>query len=211
MTQLKLYSLYGSPNNTKVRIALGFLGLDYERVEVDPMDRASIVAASGQPLTPALVDGDIRMFDSSAILRYLDANRSRGARLFSEDPEVLHQIESWEQKTRGGGFSTPIGMLYRAYFAPERDEAVLSEAAMSFEERCRVVEEALGDSDYLVDGRLTAADCSVVPILNFGAPTETFRRQAASEIGDFIMGHLSVPDDCPNVRSYVERVMAYDS
>jgi glutathione S-transferase len=211
MSKLKLYQLFGSPNNTKVRLALGFLGLDYERVDVDPMDRATIVAASGQPLTPALVDGDIRMFDSSAILRYLDANRSRGARLFSEDAEVLHEIEAWEQKTRGGGFAAPIGMLFRAYFSPEHDEALLAEAASGFEDRCRAVEEALGDADYLVDERLTAADCSVVPILNFGAPTDSFRRQAASELGDFIMGHLNVPDDCPGVRAYIERVMAFDA
>lgn len=211
MTQLKLYQLFGSPNNTKVRIALGYLGLDYERIDVDPMDRASIVAASGQPLTPALVDGEVRMFDSSAILRYLDANKSRGLRLFSEDPDVLHQIEAWEQRTRGGGFSSPIGMLYRAFFSADRDETVLAEAASGFEDRCRVVEEALGDAEFLVDDRLTAADCSVVPILNFGAPTESFRSRAASEIGDFIMGHLSVPEDCPGVRAYIERVMAYDA
>lgn len=207
---LTLHQLYGSPNNVKVRIALGFLGVEFEAVDADFMDRASVVAASGQPLTPAIVDGDVRLFDSSAILRYLDANHGGERRLFGTNAETVRAIEEWERRTRGGGFGAPVGTLFREFFSPEKDEAAQSAAAREFGEQCREIEAALGAADYLVDGRLTAADCCIAPILVFGAPTETFRERAGGEIGDFIMERLQVPEDCPRTRAYVERVMAFD-
>lgn len=212
MSDLTLFHLYGSPNNTKVRIALGYFGVDYERVAVDFQDRAPVIAASGQPLTPAITDGDTAMFDSSAILRYLEANHSGEQSIFAMEPAVVHEIEDWERRTRGGGFGAPVGMMFGQFFKPEgeREAGVIEAAQEQFAEQCREVDAALGSDEYLVQNRLTAADCCIAPILNFGAPTDEFRKNAASDIGDFIMGNLAVPDDCPNVRAYIARVMAFD-
>ena len=45
---LKLWELALSPNNTKVRMALRFKGVDFEAIPLDPRDRSAVLEASGQ-------------------------------------------------------------------------------------------------------------------------------------------------------------------
>src|SRR5205085_11287493 len=96
MESIQLWDLGPSPNSKKVRLALGYKGVTYEKVSVDPMDRQKVVDLSGQPLTPVLVHGKTVVFDSSAILRYIEANVKREPRLFSSDYDTMKRIEKWE-------------------------------------------------------------------------------------------------------------------
>ena len=54
MSQVVIYG-FETSNNFKVRIALGFKGIDYRFETIDPSDRAEIVRISGQPFTPVVV------------------------------------------------------------------------------------------------------------------------------------------------------------
>ncbi|MHC4837017.1 MAG: glutathione S-transferase family protein [Planctomycetota bacterium] len=99
MSTLRLHTLAPSPNNVKVRIALGMKGLDYEDVPQDPQDRAPLIELTGQPLTPVLEHGESRLFDSGAILRYLDANFG-GPRLFPSGYDEMKEVEKWEAFSR---------------------------------------------------------------------------------------------------------------
>ena len=111
---LKLYDLTPSPNNIKVRCALAYKKLSYERILVDPANREAVVKVSTQPLTPTLLHGDTVVFDSYAILRYLDANFPETPRLFSTDRPTLKSIEAWELYARtdvGPGISMAFGQL----------------------------------------------------------------------------------------------------
>ncbi len=102
--KLKLYELPPSPNNMKVRIALGYKKLDYERLPLQfddyPGDRTEIVKVSRQPLTPVLAHGDTVIFDSGAILRYLEANFPEAPTIFSGDIDTMRKIEEWEWMAR---------------------------------------------------------------------------------------------------------------
>ncbi len=69
---MKLIQIPFSHNCIKVRVALSYKGLKYETLDIAPMDRASVVAASGQGLVPVLVDGGRAIADSTAILLYLE-------------------------------------------------------------------------------------------------------------------------------------------
>jgi glutathione S-transferase len=69
---MKLIQIPFSHNCVKVRVALSFKGVKYETLDIAPMDRASVVAASGQGLVPVIVDGDRAIADSTAILLYLE-------------------------------------------------------------------------------------------------------------------------------------------
>lgn len=211
MSTLTLYDLRPSPNNVKVRLALGYKGIPYEIVEVDPADRTPVVEASGQPLTPTIRHGDVVMFDSSAILRYLEANVAREPRLFAEDRETMHAIEAWEHRTRGGDFGAPVGMIFEQYFAAERDPAVIAEANRRIEARAREVEEALGGGEYLVAGRLTAADLCVVPLLWTACLTdEEAQAMSAWGVPPFFREHFRLDPAHEAVHAYVRRVMAHD-
>ena len=54
MIMLTLYQFRTSSLCAKVRKILDFKGLDYRTVEVDYLDRAELIDASGQPLVPGL-------------------------------------------------------------------------------------------------------------------------------------------------------------
>jgi len=73
---LKLYEHPLSAYAMKVKIALNEKGLDYETAipEGMPMGRAAgeFVEASPRAEVPALIDEDVRVFDSTVILEYLE-------------------------------------------------------------------------------------------------------------------------------------------
>lgn len=79
---MRLYDFEFSGNCWKVRLLLDMLGLDYERVPVDSSrgetQQAAFKAVSGRGQIPVLEDGDLRLWDSQAILFYL-ARRYGGA------------------------------------------------------------------------------------------------------------------------------------
>ena len=73
---MKLYSFWRSSAAWRVRIALALKGLPYESVAVDlftgEQSRPDYVAVNPQSLVPTLVDGDVTIGQSLAIIEYLE-------------------------------------------------------------------------------------------------------------------------------------------
>ncbi|HEV8201097.1 MAG TPA: glutathione S-transferase family protein [Candidatus Polarisedimenticolia bacterium] len=204
---LKLYDLGPSPNNIKVRCALAYKKLPYERVAVDPANREAVVKVSGQPLTPVLLHGDTVVFDSYAILRYLDANFRDTAPLFSADRATLKSIEQWELFARtdaGPGISKAFGQLREANPDPE----VLKTANDMLNRSASRVEEALSKGDWLVGGSgPSAADFTVGTMLFLGAVTDAAVKRVPA--WGFFQKHMKI-DRAPKTLSWVNRVMEFD-
>jgi len=95
---LRFRELAPSPNNTKVRMALRFKGIDFEAVPVDPFDRAPVLAVSGQELTPVIEDRGIVLHDSEAILHYLDANYRETPRLYPSTRDGRKACDAWKDR-----------------------------------------------------------------------------------------------------------------
>ena len=72
---LRVYATPFSTNVERVALALAHKGLEAEWVSVPYDDRAEIERLSGQTLVPVLVDGDLVLPDSPAILRHLEELR----------------------------------------------------------------------------------------------------------------------------------------
>ena len=72
---LRVYRIPFSTNVERVALALGHKGISVDWVDVDPADRSPVVEVSGQELVPVLVDGDLVLPDSLAILRHLEELR----------------------------------------------------------------------------------------------------------------------------------------
>ena len=89
---LRLYRFRYSTNVERVRLALGHKHLDAELVPIDPADRAPVIAASGQPLVPVLLDDGQVVPDSLAILRHLEA-RQPDPPLFPRDPSERARVD----------------------------------------------------------------------------------------------------------------------
>ncbi|MCP3980927.1 MAG: glutathione S-transferase family protein [bacterium] len=74
---MQLIQIPFSHNCIKVRRTLELKGLNYDVLDISPMDREPVFAATGQRLVPALVDGDRTISDSTEILRYLERQTPR--------------------------------------------------------------------------------------------------------------------------------------
>lgn len=209
MSTLKLYDLAPSPNNIKVRVALGFKGLEYERIPVDPADRAELIRVSGQPLAPVLLDGETVIIDSHSILRYLDANyRDRGPRLYSEDRAEMQTIERWELAARST-LSRPVGMIFSCAFAESFNPSEIELANQFLHEATAPIEEDLAHSDWLVADRMTGADICCACLVSIAMVGEAYA--AASPVMAFFKEHLALGEGREKTRAWVERVMAWDA
>jgi len=94
---VKLIQIPFSHNCVKVRVALGFKGLTYETQDIAPMDRASVLSASGQGLVPVLLEDGRAIADSTEILLYLE-ERHPDPPLVPRDPAARAEcliLEDW--------------------------------------------------------------------------------------------------------------------
>ena len=91
---LKFY-FNGSPNPTKVALFLEEAGLPYEAVPVDTRKgdqfKPAFLAVNPNGKVPAIVDGDVCVFDSNAILLYLAEKTGK----FLPPPAARGELLSW--------------------------------------------------------------------------------------------------------------------
>lgn len=95
---MKLYSHPESGNSYKVRLLLALLGVDCECVDVDLMSDAqhqpAYLAVNPRGEVPALVDGNVVLRDSAAILLYV-AGRHGPRPWWSDDVAEQADIQQW--------------------------------------------------------------------------------------------------------------------
>lgn len=204
---LKLYDLHPSPNNMKARVALAYKGLKVELVPVSSQDRSQVVEVSGQPLTPVLKHGDVVIFDSGAILRYLDANFRNTPRLFSADYATMTQIETWEKFGRGE-LMEPTGIVFRQLMASSADRGELDRASRLLHERTARIEDRLKEGDWLVGDSMTAADVTCAPAVYYGLELPN---PGNSPLISFFNDGLRLGEGRERTKAWVRRVMRYDA
>ena len=191
----------------KVRIALQYKGIPFTKVPVNPQDRSEVVKVSGQPLTPVLVHGATVVYDSAAILRYLDANFRSTPALFSADYEEMKKIEEWETWGRTA-VPEPVGTIFNQFFSPEKDAAKIAEASRKLHDLTAKTEEKLSKDSWLVGDRMTAADVTAAPFIYYGMarPVEG----PFKELSEFFVKSLKLGEGRDRTRAWVQKVMAYD-
>jgi glutathione S-transferase len=212
MTDLVLHELTGSPNNVKVRIGLGYKGLEYERRPIDldgfPGNRAAIVAISRQPRTPVLQHGKTVIYDSGGILRYLDANFPQTPTLFSADYQTMGKIEELELWARTD-LGQPIGMIFGQVFAPEQDPEVGVRASGMLNDLTARVEESLESNAFLLGPTPTGADLAVASLLNLSALSE--KAAAKNPIASVFRKMLQLGPGRDRTRAWVAKLLEYDA
>jgi len=206
MPDLTMYDLAPSPNNLKVRIALGYKGIRYEKIPVDPMDRSAVVEASGQPNTPVIRHGSMVLYDSGAILRYLDANFSDGPRLFAADRKAMYAIERWEDLGRRELYPA-VAKAFAVFF--RRAEMADCEAASArMHSGTERFEARLADREWLVGDAMTAADITTAPWVYYAMVPEKDRSKGI--VQEFFGANLQLGPDRERTRDWVRRVLSFD-
>ncbi|MDA0667574.1 MAG: glutathione S-transferase family protein [Planctomycetota bacterium] len=207
---LKLLTIVPSPNNVKVRIALGYKGIPYQEIPQDPADRSACLDLSGQALTPVMEDKGVSLFDSAAILRFLHSNYP-GPDLFPHDYEEMKKVERWEAFGRFG-VKDSLGAIFmmalgRAEITPGNVLAARKELIAHVE----TLEETLVKRDWLVGSAMSAADITLASLLIYSVMGE-HPALKASLFGPIMCKYFLLDAEiCPKTQAWVRRVAAYDS
>ncbi len=94
---MKLYNFFRSGTSHRLRIALNLKGLDYDYVAVDLRTdehlRAEFKAVNPQGLVPALVNGDLTLIQSPAIIEWLEERFPTPA-LLPVDPDDRARVRA---------------------------------------------------------------------------------------------------------------------
>lgn len=208
---LQVHLLPPSPNNTKVMVALRYLGIEHEPILIDsraPEGRAQLIEATGQGLTPAIEHNGIKLFDSCAILRYLDAN-FEGPALYSADRDTHKAIEGWEHY-HWYGLGPFLGRAFGMFFSGQEDAAELAAINAGMHEATAKIEEALaedGGRDWLVGDHMTAADITIGCFTAFACHTE--EQAAMSPIWAWMKERFELGADRERTRAHSHRVLAF--
>jgi len=192
MSELKLYDFPLSGNCYKIRLLLSMLGLPYQRETIDST-RGETQTAEFKQLNPrgqipVLIDADVRLWDSMAILVYL-ARRYGNEQWLPADALGEAQVMQWlavsENELLYGLARARITVLFNKPFDLEQCQR---EAKPGLE----AMERQLGGQDWLAADHPTIADIACYPYVALA--------------GD---GRVSL-DGYPQVQAWLKRVEALD-
>ncbi len=202
---LILHYLPPSPNNIKVSIALSYKGVPFDVEMVDRTDRSKLVEISGQPLSPVIQHDGKTIFDSGAILRYIDAN-FEGPRLFSADREEMKAIEQWESHHKAV-LGPALGRAFGIFFAGGEDLKGAADAGREMTEASAELEAHLEGRDWLVGDSMSAADIWNASILGYSCFPENVAN--SNPLWSWFSEQFRLGEGRDRCRSLVERVFAY--
>ncbi len=211
MADVTMWNLGPSPNNMKVRIALNYKEIPFDKVEVDFMDqeRAAVVEVSGQPLTPVIKHGDTVVYDSRAILRYLDNNFRETPSLFATDRPTMMALEQEENYARDK-IAEPAGIIFHQATSEDGpDFAACEQASRLINEVTAPYEERLQGQDFLMGDHMTVVDVTAAPFVSYAmVPPEAGGPD--NPLVQFFIDNYSLGEGRDMTRAWVQRVMAYD-
>ena len=196
---LRLYRFPFSTNVDRVALALAHKGLEVESVWVDPADRSPVEEVSGQPLVPVLVDGELVLPDSTAIIEHLEATHPDPP-LFPADPARAAEVRifvDWFNRV----WKRPPNLL-----ADEPDAAEADRRAWTEELRGSLdsFEALLTDREHLF-GDFGVADCVAWPFLRYA--TATLEPDDTDPFHHVLAEHLRTTEH-ERLIAWIERVAA---
>lgn len=187
---MKLYDLTLSGNCYKVRLFAALAGISLEIVPVDFLagehKRPPLIELNPWGELPILVDGDVVLRDSQAILVYL-ARRYAGEAWLPNDPAAMAEVVQWLSTAANEVQNGPGAARLVDKFGYALDKAdTLRRAARILP----LIDARLAAHDWLALDRPTIADCAVLPYVAL-AP------EGGVSLSDF-----------PHIRAWIGRVKA---
>jgi GSH-dependent disulfide-bond oxidoreductase len=156
---LKFY-FNGSPNPTKVALFLEESGLPYEPIAVDTRKgdqfKPSFLAINPNGKVPVIVDGDVAVFDSNAILLYLA--EKTGKFLPANTPAARGELLSWLMfvATGIGPFSGQA--VHFKHHATEKQPYAHNRYQYEVERHYGIIEQRLAKRRYMLGDAYTIVD-----------------------------------------------------
>ena len=163
--------LYGTPGSRALRSiwAAEEVGVDYELIPTSFLEESKTseyLAINPNGRIPALVDGDLVLFESMAINLYLA--KTYGGKLYPSNAQDEARALQWTIWGMTELEPHLIPMVLHKMFLPEdqRDPAVVSKAEAEVERPLAVLDAHVSDREYLLGGDFTIADLNVAGALS---------------------------------------------
>jgi glutathione S-transferase len=204
---IELFTISGSPFGWRVQLALEVKGLGYETriLEVSKGENRTpaYLALNPKGQVPTLRDGDVVVYESLAILAYLERKYPSPA-LFGETPaeaalvwQTLCELESTFERLLED-YTVPL------YFGRAEAEAPKVRAAIApLRAALERVEGQLRDRTWLVGNRPSAVDVTLFPMVK-----SIERASGKPAAGAFGLGFVPVVDRHPALARWMARVEA---
>jgi glutathione S-transferase len=163
MTTITLWGRLNSANVQKAVWALEELELPYEHVPLGGRwggnDAPDYLAMNPNGLVPTLRDGDVTVWESHAIVRYLSAEYGSGL-LFPMEARDRAIVDQWTDWTATTFQPAWIGLFWsKVRTPPEQQDAATIERLLAATNRClAMLERRLGEAKYLGGAQFTYAD-----------------------------------------------------
>ena len=159
---IKFY-FHPSPNPAKVALFLEESGLPYELVPVDTrkgeQHSPAFLAINPNGKTPAIVDGDVAVFDSNAILIYLA--EKTGKFLPENTPALRGQFLSWMMFVASGVGPYSGQAIHFRHHAPTGLDYAVNRYAFEANRHWGIIDAHLAKQRYMVGDSYTIVDMAV--------------------------------------------------
>jgi glutathione S-transferase len=176
---MKLYMTPLAPNVRRVRLTAAALELPLEELPLNlargEHKRPEYLALNPNGAVPTLVDGDLVLTESRAIMQYLASKRPDSA-LLPRDESDRADVVRW-QFWDASHFSPQLGTLaFETVIKPllgmgEPLQSKLDEAMVQLRRFCAVLHQRLEGRKYLVGAALTIADLTLASSLMYAGQT----------------------------------------
>lgn len=160
---LKVFGRANSINVQKVIWCCDELGLEFERVDIGgPFGgnrEPEYLEMNPNGLVPTIVDGDLTLWESNAIVRYLAAKHGTGT-LYPEDLSLRAEADKWMDWQLG-----TVWVSFRPVFLglvrtppEERDVEGIEAGRRATEEAMKILDAHLADRKYVAGSAFTMGD-----------------------------------------------------
>lgn len=198
---MKLYMNPLSPNVRRVQVTAAVLGLALEEKSMDfakgEHKAPEYLALNPNGAIPTLVDGDLVLTESRAIMQYL-ASKKPESGLLPKDEAARADVTRW-QFWDAVHFSANIGTIsFQRVFKQmmgmgDPDAAKVEEALVNFRRYAAVLDKRLAGRTYVVGDQLTLADLTLASSLMYA-------KQADIPLAEF-----------PNIQAWFSRITELDA
>lgn len=177
----------GLVRDLRARWALEEIGLDYRARLLGQKRPPEYLLEQPFDQVPTLSEGDVRIFESGAILQYIG---EKDERLLPQDPQQRFRAIQWTYAALNSVEPAVSNLLGIAIFYADEDWAKLRRAGAEDFVRLKLkrVSDWLGDAEWLED-RFTIGDIMMVSVLRF-------------------LKRVGLVTEFPNLQAYVERAEA---
>lgn len=150
-----------APNPMKVALLLSELELPYEAIPIDTrkgeQHTPAFLAVNPNGKVPALIDGDVRMFDSNAILLYLADREKRFAPQDMASGQRASLL-SWLMFIASGIGPFSGQSVHFRHVAPEPKEYGLNRYDFEAHRHWTIIEQHLAKNEYMLGNTYSIAD-----------------------------------------------------